>query len=234
MIKKLLQDDAISPVEVASFLILYMNISNIKVIAFDVDSTLIYGPEAKKFYSQYGQAMEIAFAREMKLTLDQSRECLNAYRAAYDGRGELAFTTFGLSPDVPYEAICSVDPAGQLPRMGKSIETLEKLKEKVKIIVITDGPVEQAQKLFIQTGIREDWFEEIICWQKGSLKPKDGSSRIYQEVLNRYELKPEELLMVGDTHSVDIAPAQHLGIQTLHIGDRPESVSDISFLISNQ
>lgn len=210
-----------------------MNISNIKVIAFDVDSTLIYGPEAKKFYARYGQAMEIAFAREMQLTLDQSKECLNAYRAAYDGRGELAFTTFGLSPDVPYEAICSIDPDGQLPQMSKTIETLEKLKEKVKMIVITDGPIEQARRLFTQTGISEELFVEIICWQRGSPKPKDGLSKIYQEVLDRYDLRPEELLMVGDTHSVDIAPAQHLGIQTLHIGDRPESVPDISFLINN-
>ena len=211
-----------------------MNISNIKIIAFDVDSTLIFGPEAKKFYSLYGQAMEIAFAREMNLSLDQSRECLNAYRTAYDGRGELAFNTFGLSPDVPYEAICSVDPDGQLPRMNKTIETLEKLKEKVKMIVITDGPIEQARKLFIQTGISEDLFVEIICWQRGGPKPKDGSPKIYQDVLDRYELKPEELLMVGDTHSVDIVPAAHLGIQTLHIGSQPGCATDISVLLNNQ
>lgn len=207
-----------------------MTISSPKLIAFDIDNTLIFGPEAEAFYAQYGRALERSFAQELSLNIDQARTCLNAFRHAYDGRGELAFDAFNLPQTLVYDAICSVCPTGALPRMEKTIALLTQLKERTRIVAITDGPVEQARRLLEQTGIPPEWFVEIIAWERGKERPKNRSSRVFEDVCARYQVLPRDFAMVGDSYTVDIEPAQRLGAQTVHIGNRPESIPDISFM----
>lgn len=214
----------------ASFYFLAMNLSTPKIIVFDIDQTLIFGREANRFYTRYGRALEIAFAREMGLELERAQECLNAYRRAYDGRGELAFDTFDITSSCVYDAICSVNPAGTLPRMDATIATITHLKDRARLLAITDGPITQARRLFAETGIQIEWFAEVIGWERGKEKPKNGSSRIFEEVISRYNIKSEELVSVGDTRSVDIEPAERIGARSAHIGDLPGSISDISSL----
>lgn len=90
----------------------FMNSTIPKYLAFDIDNTLVFGVEADVFYEKYKRALEITFAREMKISLEQAQKCLNAYRRAYDGQGELAFDSFGISQTCVYDAFCTVNPSG--------------------------------------------------------------------------------------------------------------------------
>ncbi len=201
-----------------------------KYLAFDIDNTLIFGTEADVFYRQYKYALELAFAREMKISVKQAQMCLNAYRTAYDGQGELAFDSFGISQTCVYDAFCTVNPAGALPLMEKTIATIARLREYTKLIAITDGPVEQIDRLFTATGIQRAWFTEIIGWERGKEKPKNGSSQIYTDIIARYGIAPEEFMMVGDVYSIDVEPVRRIGARAVHIGNSPESIPDISLL----
>lgn len=207
-----------------------MNLSQLNVIGFDIDKTLIFGPEAERFYAQYSRALEAAFARERSLSLDSAKQCLDAYRKKYDGRGELAFDAFGLSQSYVYDAICAVDPSGALPIMAATNALLERLHPHVRLVAITDGPIDQAHRLLAATGIRCEWFSEIIGWRRGGEKPKNGSSAIFCNVIERYGILPEEFLMVGDTHAVDVAPVVAVGAKAIHIGNATESLSSVAEL----
>ncbi|HCC83862.1 TPA: hypothetical protein DEP96_03355 [Candidatus Uhrbacteria bacterium] len=207
-----------------------MNFSIPKYLALDIDNTLIFGAEADVFYGRYKRALETAFAQEMKISIEQAQTCLNAYRTAYDGQGELAFETFGISQTCVYDAFCTVNPAGTLPMMKTTIATITRLLKYTKLIAITDGPVEQIDRIFTATGIRREWFTEIIGWERGKGKPKNGSSRIYADVIARYGIAPEEFMMVGDVYSIDVEPARQIGARSVHIGNSPESIADISLL----
>ncbi len=57
-------------------------------------------------------------------------------------------------------------------------------------------------------------------------------TRYYQEILNQFQLSPDEVIMVGDDAERDIAPAKSIGIQTWHItenGDAAQSGTLESF-----
>ncbi|MBP3431615.1 MAG: HAD family hydrolase [Clostridia bacterium] len=40
----------------------------------------------------------------------------------------------------------------------------------------------------------------------------------YMRILKKSKLKPEEILMIGNSYDDDIVPAQNMGLQTLHFG----------------
>lgn len=198
------------------------------MMAFDIDNTLIFGPEATQFYAQYSRAIERVFAEKMQISLAQAKICLDAFRQVYDGCGEWAFNVFNLPQTFVYDAFCNTSPVNALPRMEKTIVLLAKLKECTRLVAITDGPLEQAHRLLEQTGIPVKWFTELIAWERGKDKPKNRSSRVFEDVFMRYQINPEDFVMVGDSYAVDIEPVQRIGGQTIHIGNRPESIQDIS------
>lgn len=201
------------------------------LIAFDVDKTLVFGPEADQFYRLYYLAIERAFAVCAGISLSESKAQLDAFRADNNGRGELAFPAEGYALDNVYDAICSVDPTG-LPRMEKTIATLTALQKRATLIAITDGPDLQAERLFTATGIDPSLFTEIICWQRGAPMPKGGRDEVFTALSQRYGIHPSQILMVGDALEIDILPARRAGLSAMLIGDGPDAIPDITSLIS--
>lgn len=202
-----------------------------KIIAFDIDNTLVVGPEAQMFYREYSRALEVAFAQRANISLRDSKTCLNVFRVTNNGCGELAFPAFGFSLDDAYDAICSVSPA-RLPRMDASATTLAALKSCAILVAITDSPATQALRLLGHVGIDTALFREIIAWERGSTMPKGGKSKVFVDLAMRYGFRPEDILMVGDSLETDINPARDVGLQTLRIGNETESLPNITSLIS--
>ena len=74
----------------------------------------------------------------------------------------------------------------------------------------------------------------------GSAKPE---MEFFQEAISRAALPPAEVLMVGDSMRLDIAPARMLGMHTIlydpydfyphHRGNRVRSIADVPELIKN-
>lgn len=200
-----------------------------KVIAFDIDNTLVVGPEAQVFYREYARALEAAFAKKANISLQDSKTCLDVFRLTNNGRGELAFPAFGFSLDDAYDAICRVSPT-QIPRMDLSAMALAELKSHAVLVAITDGPAVQAMRLLNHVGIDITLFSEFVAWERGGTMPKCGKSDVFVDLVTRYRLDPEEILMVGDSLETDIIPAREVGLQTLRIGNEPGSLPNIDSL----
>ena len=90
--------------------------------------------------------------------------------------------------------------------------TLELLKQRYKLCVITDAPTLQAWLRLMELGI-ENYFDFVITPLESKAKKPTGLP--FKLALKKLGLKPEECVMVGDWPSRDLEPARKLGIKTI-------------------
>ncbi|MCS7149604.1 MAG: HAD-IA family hydrolase [Caldimicrobium sp.] len=65
-----------------------------------------------------------------------------------------------------------------------------------------------------------EYFDAIfIGCEVGYLKPRP---EIFQKALSHFNLKPVEVIMIGDSLKDDILPAQHMGMKTYHVKGTPD------------
>lgn len=89
--------------------------------------------------------------------------------------------------------------------------TLEKLKKKYKLGIVTDAPRLKAYQRLDAMGIA-DFFDVVVGFEDtGERKP---SKLPFKRALDQLKLKPEEVLMVGDWPERDIQGAKNLGMKT--------------------
>ncbi len=110
------------------------------------------------------------------------------------------------------------------------LETLEMLKsKKIKLGIITDAKREKAMQRLEAMNISH-FFDIIITFEDtGEKKPSKKPFELAMQILN---LKPEEILFVGDSFKRDIVPARKLGMKTLRI-KRHEDLKKIKEFISS-
>lgn len=90
-----------------------------------------------------------------------------------------------------------------------TIKTLEYLKNKYQLYIITNG-FKEIQKIKMKTSKIDKYFKNVfiseeIGWQKPNIK-------IFEFVLNSANANAEESLMIGDDIKVDILGAKNAGI----------------------
>ena len=102
-----------------------------------------------------------------------------------------------------------------------TIPTLEKLKEKYKLGIITNGaPGGQMNK--IKTGGLEKYMDAIMI--SGDYPFAKPDKRIFIEMSEKLGVKPEECVFVGDSFYNDVMGAYQAGMQAIWMwayGNRP-------------
>jgi FMN phosphatase YigB (HAD superfamily) len=110
-----------------------------------------------------------------------------------------------------------------LPSRGKQVkrkgldEFLTKcINEKLILCTCSDAETKSVLRDFIEAGLKADYFDKFFKMERKSPKyrkePKD-----FNPILVHYNLKPRELLIIGDREKRDIEPAKKLGCNTFHI-----------------
>jgi putative hydrolase of the HAD superfamily len=90
-----------------------------------------------------------------------------------------------------------------------AIEVLQHLRsQKKKILIITEGPRDAQEWTIEQLGLKE--YVDILVTSSEVGKSKvDG---LFEHVLSRYHIKPEEMIFVGDNVVRDVWAAEKAGI----------------------
>lgn len=109
-------------------------------------------------------------------------------------------------------------------------DTLGKLKELgLKLVIITDADTHHALARLTRVGLL-NYFDFIVAADMtGTKKPNPAHFLFALEIL---EIKPGEILVVGDSIKRDIVPAHKLGFKTAYAayGDwRPKEEADKRF-----
>lgn len=183
----------------------------IKAVLFDLDNTLL------DFWVMKQKCTE-ATVRAMikvglKLPLKQTKEELfRKYMKNIEG--ERVFTKFLKEKHQFDEKILAAGLNAYLktkPQYLKSYpevkQTLQKLKKKVKLGLITNAPKLKAYQRLDSLQLT-DLFDFVIADAK---KPKKTS---FLKAVKKLKLKPEEILFVGDSIKLDIRGAKSAGMKT--------------------
>lgn len=197
---------------------------NIKLILFDIDNTLVYGDEAKKFYGRYSRVLEERLALLLGVNVEEAKRIADHYRKRYNGQGEKAYEELLGDISLWYDSILTIRPKEYLIKNTQINELLRMLRKKGYMLgAITDGPTKQAEIILKTVGIRKEYFSLFLGWEAQSDRPKGGKSDVFQKVAALYNLSPEQIVMVGDSLGTDILPAIEARVQAIHITDKSKS-----------
>jgi putative hydrolase of the HAD superfamily len=88
-------------------------------------------------------------------------------------------------------------------------ETIQKLAESYRMIIITKGDLLDQESKLVRSGI-DQYFEAL---EVVSAKTAD----VYRNLLQRYKIDPAKFLMVGNSVKSDVLPVLEIGGQAVYI-----------------
>jgi len=191
----------------------------IKAVLFDLDNTLI------DFIKMKREACRSAVKamRKVGLKIDE-KTCLEKLMDTYYRVGlesDVAITTFlkELTGKVD-ENILQAGIEGYLKAKPKFLkpypyvlETLETLKSQgLKLGIITDARREKALQRLDAMNITK-FFDIIVTYTESKVKKPDLLP--FKLAIEKLDLRPEDILLVGDSIRRDIEPAKKLRMKTL-------------------
>lgn len=107
----------------------------------------------------------------------------------------------------------------------ETFQVLDELKDKYKLGLLTNGsPSLQQTKLAITPELIPYFDEIVISGDFGSGKPDPA---IFDYILTKLDVKPEEALMVGDNLRTDILGASKVGIDSIWINHHGNELDTI-------
>ncbi|MFH1641652.1 MAG: HAD family hydrolase [Nanoarchaeota archaeon] len=95
--------------------------------------------------------------------------------------------------------------------------TLEKLKEKYKLILVSNTDCFSVKEVLEKYGLTEFFDGIFLSYEIGKLKTHPD---FFKEVLKKTKLKPTEVIMVGDSLQSDMMPAEQAGIRSVLVDRR--------------
>lgn len=199
---------------------------NIKTIIFDFDNTFYtakyvdgWGDYLRKFIEKYLDNNE-----NYKNIVDDSTNGLKMAEIMLKEKGS-AKKFYDYQGDVIFE----LDLNG-LEIINK--KNIEKLSNYYKLYMVSNSHKKYLNYHLDKFKIKKEIFTEIL---DNEFKSKDLSKAIrYKEILKSEKIKPEEILVVGDSFESDLVPAKNLGMQIILVETAKETDEIILKLINNK
>lgn len=108
-------------------------------------------------------------------------------------------------------------------------ETLEDLKTKVKLILLTNSHELSSETIIKKLGIHHVFTEKIFEGDKPT-----KTIEILNQIRNKFNLSFSEILSVGDNYMNEILPAKRLGCKTIYIDTyNIRSNEDADYVVKN-
>jgi len=185
-----------------------------KLVVFDLDGTIVVEPE---FYRKvYSVTLNQVVERERG---KQGVEVLQYCRENFNGKGELALFML----NIPFRKWAKelinapLDLIHPHPVLVEQIRELGKKK-----VIYTGSPKEMALRVLERVGFSEGDFDFILGWREPELFPIKWScsSIMFEYILKKFLMNPQEAWSVGDNWETDLRPAQVIGMKTAGIRKR--------------
>ncbi|MBM3286551.1 MAG: HAD-IA family hydrolase [Candidatus Eisenbacteria bacterium] len=191
----------------------------IRAILFDLDNTLTDFMKMKE--ASVEAAIEGMIDMGLPMTREQARERILAiydregieYQNVFDGF--LKETTGACSPSILAAAIVGYRRVRDsylvlYPHVRRTLTEL--LRRSLRLAVISDAPALQAWLRLHHLALHH-LFEFVITFDDTGLRKPSPAG--FQKALELLEMRPHEVLMVGDWPERDMVGAARLGIKTV-------------------
>jgi len=211
----------------------------IKAIIFDLDNTLIDFMRMKRLSCE--AAMKAMISAGLKINKEKGLKILFKLYSQYGYEHQKIFQVFlkKVLGRIDYGIMASGIVAYRRVKEGllypypNVIPTLNKLKKRYKLAILSDAPKIQAWIRLAAMQI-QDKFDYVVTFDE--TKAKKPSLKPFLYILKRLGLKSEECLMIGDSLKRDISPAKKLGFKTVFAkygGDKEYAKIKSDYVINN-
>ncbi len=195
---------------------------NVKVIAWDMDTTLYKAVPELSIAFMNGCIEEVAKIKNLSL---KDAEILLTNEKNKAGSTTQAFMNLGCGDfHTMWEVQKRVGKVNYLkkdPRLPLIFSQLSRFRH----FLISNSVLEEVHTVLEAIGLNESYFEEIITVDRtGEPKPSPKPFKLMMELTG---LKPEEHVMIGDMEKIDIAPAKKLGLKTILVWGKSD-LADLS------
>lgn len=179
----------------------------IKVIVFDLWYTLVYDP-SHEIHEKIAGILGFENRHEFWSHLDE--RFFGTRMTFYDYIRKIIE-----EKNLPEETFDEIESLWEKARINvdifpDTIETLERLSKKYKLVLLSNTAEKEGKEVIERFGLGKYFDEIIISGSVGLAKP---DPRIFELVLERMNVKPEQVLMVGDNFNTDIVLARKLDMQ---------------------
>ncbi len=198
-------------------------LGNIKAIGFDVDGTLYHPPE--RMTMEVGKILIEKAAKELSRDPDDIAEEYLKKRDEYRSNTK-TLNSFGLDGERIFQEVWDAIAIEKyvIPD-EKLVKLIAGLKKKYQLFIITNGSGHQVERKITYLGLNfHDFDPRIYCYDQGWVKPEPAPFLAAIESLN---LKPEEIVYIGDREDIDVEGARTVGMKTIYVGGKSE-LADVS------
>ncbi len=193
----------------------------IKTVIFDIGNVLA-GFAWEEYFRSFGYSEE-TFQRLAKATVE-SRSWQEHDRGALSDE-EIMDLFIKNDPGIEKELRETLDNIdGMLVRYDYAIPWIQELKEKGYQVLVLSNFAHKAYEDCRDVLDFLDYVDGgILSFRDKMVKPEP---EIYQLLMDRYHLKPEECVFLDDTEK-NLPPAEAFGMHTVHFKDRGQAVEGL-------
>lgn len=201
----------------------------IKALVFDVEGTLFRSKSLTDAYRN--QVLKLVSEKRgldgESLLKEVKRVIVELRKEGYDQRppSTLIAERLGLTREEFYKAIESVDPIKHVNPDPRLVSALKELKKRFKLAILTNLSRRSLLGVFKALGLSEELFDVVLTADElEHLKPHPSA---FTKVIKELEVRPEEVVMVGDIVTSDLAPAKGLGMKTVLVSEEKQTNSPL-------
>jgi putative hydrolase of the HAD superfamily len=114
-------------------------------------------------------------------------------------------------------------------RCFDDVEPFMRQTERLKKIAVTNGERAQQRSKMVATGLLTDVADLVTPADAGAWKP---DAAIFLHAVHVLGVQPKEVMMIGDDHEKDIAPAEKLGIRVFWLRRDVNGLNDVVALLN--
>ena len=185
-----------------------------KVVVFDLWNTLIYDSSKEKHEKM---SKLLGFENRQEFWDYCDSHFFHRNQKFYDFLKELIEER--VSGKTTFEEIKKIweETRNYVNMFPDTIDLLKKLKKKYKLAIISNSAGEEARMALEKFEV-DSFFDYIVLSCEVEIAKPDP--RIFQLVLDYFDVNGEECVMVGDNLETDIIPAKTLGMKGILVDTR--------------
>ncbi len=102
----------------------------------------------------------------------------------------------------------------------QATEILQKLHGKYKLGIVSNFAIPECVHTLLQQQGLAELFDVIVV--SGAVNSRKPHPKIFRHALEKLELKPSEVVFVGDTVDADVKGPREVGMKTVYVDRRPQ------------